>query len=337
MDELTEVRELRADAPRADRARLAAGRARLLDAARAGERRRALWRRRELVIVAVVAAVTAVAVTAALLVGGDGAGHKVRPATGPTLDLRGMSAAGLLNRAADTLETEADGPVPTAGQWIYRRAIQENQDQTLPDSMVPQAYIDESWIRYDGTALASMEFDGKSTRMHTIKMHLENGGEGDDRSAREMYRVLAALPAGGEQTLQVLREKNAIEDDKGVSRAENDYTEISVLLDAYVMPSKGLASLYRALATLPGGKVTDHLVETKAGTRAIALSYDRGDDPRTGEPTQDQWLIDPQTYRIIGQRLLTDGKITGGSSLSEMAVVDRAGVRGPADTGPERD
>ncbi|MEU5039875.1 CU044_5270 family protein [Streptomyces griseorubiginosus] len=337
MDEMTEVRALRADAPTVDRGRLAPGRARLLAAARAGQRRRAPWRRREFVIVAVVAAVTAVAVTAALLVGGDSAGHKVRPATGPTFDLRGMSAAQLLNRAADTLETEPDGPVPTARQWIYRRAIQEHQDRTLPDSMVPQAYVDESWIRYDGTALASMEFDGTTTRMHTTRMHLENGGAGDDRSAREMYRVLSALPSDGERTLRVLREKNAIEDGRGVPQAENDYIEISVLLDAYVMPSEGLASLYRALATLPGGKVTDHLVETKAGTRAIALSYDRGDDPRTGEPAQDQWLIDPQTYRIIGLRLLTAGEVVGGSSLAGTAVVDRAGVRGPVDTGPDGD
>ena len=135
----------------------------------------------------------------------------------------------------------------------------------------------------------------------------------------------------------MLRRKNAIEDTAGVPQAENDYAEISVLLDAYVMPSKGLASLYRALAMLPGGKVTDHLVRTKAGTRAIALSYDRGDDPRTGQPTQDQWLIDPRTYRIIGQRLVTAGEITGGSALDQTAVVDRAGVRGPVDTKPDGD
>ena len=58
MDEMTEVRALRAEAPVPDRARLAAGRALLTDAVRAGERRRAAWWRREFAIVAVVAAVT---------------------------------------------------------------------------------------------------------------------------------------------------------------------------------------------------------------------------------------------------------------------------------------
>ncbi|MFG2466390.1 CU044_5270 family protein [Streptomyces canus] len=189
----------------------------------------------------------------------------------------------------------------------------------------------ESWIRYDGTAMAAMELDrtGEKVELTTRSMHLENGGEGDDRSAREMYRVLAALPADGEQTLQVLREKNAIADPKGVPQAENDYSEISVLLGADVMPSKGLASLYRALATLPDGTVVDHLVETASGRRAIALDYHTRDgNPGTEGTLRDQWLLDPQTYRVLGMRMVVGEKVAGGGSLIATAVVDRAGDRG---------
>ncbi|MEU6258157.1 CU044_5270 family protein [Streptomyces sp. NPDC047043] len=332
MDEMTKVRELRAGAPVPDRARLTPGRARLIEAARSGERRRALWQRREFVIVGVVAAVTAVAVTVSLLVGG-GTGRKVQPAVSPGVTLKGVSAAEFLRRAADVLDTEPDGAVPTAKQWIYTKSVQEPLDKRAQDVKGPMRLLlgpRESWLRFDGTAMADQQLDakGEHLKLHITKMHLENGGEGDDRSPRELYRVLAALPADAEQTLKVLREKNAIADGKGVSQARNDYVEISVLLDADVMPSKGLASLYRALATLPGGQLTDHLVETAAGRRVIALSYAREDNPKSGETMRDQWLIDPQTYRIVGMRLVTGDKVDGGNSLVARAVVDEAGERG---------
>ncbi|MGW2744286.1 CU044_5270 family protein [Streptomyces sp. NPDC001450] len=320
MDEMTEVRELRANAPVPDRARLAPGRARLTEAARAGELRRALWRRREFVIVAVVAAVTAVAVTAALLVGGKGTGRKVQPAATPGVRFKGVSAAEFLRQAADAVEAQPDGAVPTAKQWIYTKSAQEPLDK----SRSPLGE-QESWIRYDGSASASRMGDEP---LDITKMHLENGGEGDDRSPREMYRVLVALPADGEGTLKALREQNAIADSKGVSQARNDYVEISVLLSADVMPGKGLASLYRALALVPGGKVTGHLVETAAGGRAIALDYGRDKNPKTGESMHDQWLIDPKTYRIVGIRLVDGGKVRGGNSVVTTAVVNQAGDRG---------
>ncbi|MFF7127154.1 MULTISPECIES: CU044_5270 family protein [unclassified Streptomyces] len=320
MDEMTEVRELRAHAPVPDRARLAPGRARLTEAARAGELRRALWRRREFVIVAVVAAVTAVAVTATLLVGGTGTGRKVRPAATPSVRFKGVSAAEFLRQAADAVEAQPDGSVPTAKQWIYTKSAQEPEDKShsFPGEQ-------EVWMRYDGSARASRMRDEP---LHIAKLHLENGGEGDDRSPREMYRVLVALPADGEGTLKALRAQNAIADSKGVSQARNDYVEISVLLSADVMPAKGLASLYRALALVPGGKVVGHLVETAAGRRVIALDYGREDNPKTGGSMRDQWLIDPNTYRIVGMRLVGGGKVMGGNSVVTTAVVDRAGDRG---------
>ncbi|MEU6357879.1 CU044_5270 family protein, partial [Streptomyces sp. NPDC047072] len=295
---------------------------------------RSSWWRREVVIVAVVAAVTAVVVTATLLAGGGGGGRKVQPAVTPTVSLRGMSAAELLRYAAGVVAAEPDGPVPTAKQWIYTKEVSEPRDEQAEHAEGLAKLLagpQESWIRYDGTAMASQEPDGTGERLRltTRSMHLENGAEGDDRSAREMYRVLAALPADGEGALKALREIDAIADTKGASRAENDYSEISVLLRADVMPSKGLASLYRALATLPGGKVVDHLVETASGRRVIALEYGtRAPDPETGQAMRDQWLLDPQTYRIVGMRMVVGDKVLGGNSLVATAVVDEAGERG---------
>jgi hypothetical protein len=330
MDEMTHVRELRAEATEPDRGRLAAGRTRLTEAALAGQRRRALWRRREFVIVAVVAAVTAVAVTVTVLLAGTTPGRKVEPAATPNADLRGLSAAQLLERAAELVEKEPDSAVPRADQWIYTLQMAEAPDPGTVKVLGRAAIEQPDWIRYDGSAMASVNPvpKGQKSKLSVTKMHLENGGEGDDRSPRELYRVLDALPAGAEQTLKFLREKNAIADGKGTTQAESDYTEISVLLTAYVMPSKGLASLYRALATLPGGKVVDHLVKDAAGRRVIALAYPRDGTLKSGESMADQWLIDPQTYRIVGTRMLVDGKVVGGQSIAARAVVDKAGARG---------
>ncbi|MEW1773386.1 CU044_5270 family protein [Streptomyces sp. NPDC086777] len=320
MDEMIEVRELRAQVPVPDRARLAPGRARLIEAVRASESRRALWRRREFAIVAVVAAVTAVAVTATLLLGGKDTGRTVRPAATPGVRFKGVSAAEFLRQAADAVQRQPDGTVPTAKQWIYIKSAQEPANKST--KFVGDV---ENWIRYDGSASA---FRLRDRPVEVTKMHLENGGEGDDRSPREMYRVLTALPADGKGTLKALREQDAIADSKEVSQARNDYFEIRVLLSADVMPAKGLASLYRALALLPGGKVTGHLVDTAAGRRVIALNYSRGENSATGGSMADQWLIDPQTYRIVGTRMISArGKVLGGDSIVRTAVVDKAGNR----------
>ncbi|MER6470656.1 CU044_5270 family protein [Streptomyces collinus] len=319
MDEMTEVRRLRAHAPVPDRARLAPARARLTEAARDSRSNPVFWRRRHVALVAVVAAVTAVAVAATLLVGGKGTGRKVQPAATPGVRFKGVSAAEFLRQAADAVQGQPDGAVPTAKQWIYTRAAQEPEDKVRPS-----ANKLENWARYDGSASASKTGDEP---LDVTRTHLENGGAGDDRSAREMHRVLVALPADGEGTLKALREQNAVADSKADSQARDDYIEISVLLSAQVMPSKGLASLYRALALLPGVKVTDHLVGTIAGRRVIALDCATGTDPMTGKPTHDEWLIDPQTYRLVGTRLVVGGKVVAGESIVKTAVVDRAGAR----------
>ncbi|MEU0788117.1 CU044_5270 family protein [Streptomyces sp. NPDC006173] len=320
MDEMTEVRELRAHMPVPDRGRLAPGRARLTEAVRARESRRALWRRREFAIVGVVGAVTAVAVAATLLVGGKDTGRAVQPAATPGVRFKGVSAAEFLRQAADAVQTQPDGTVPTAKQWIYTKSVQEPLNKA--NKRVGDV---ENWIRYDGSASA---FRLRDKPLDVTKMHLENGGEGDNRSPREMYRVLTALPADGKETLKALREQDAIADSKQVSPARNDYSEIRVLLSADVMPAKGLASLYRALALLPGGKITGHLVDTAAGRRVIALNYFRGENSATGESIHDQWLIDPRTYRIVGTQIISArGKVLGGDSIVTTAVVDKAGDR----------
>ncbi|KPI12923.1 hypothetical protein OK074_2419 [Actinobacteria bacterium OK074] len=329
MDEMTRLRELRATVPLPDRGRLAPGRALLLAAAGTEQRRRTGRTRRRLVLVAVAAAVTAVAVTVSVLVGGH-TGRKVEPAA--PVDLRGLSAAQLLERAARVVAAEPGDTVPTAKQWIYTKSVQESED-ARKDSATRKLYVSESWIRYDGSAMADRMPMQK--QLQVTPMHLENGGEGDDRSPRELYRFVATLPADGDRTLAAIRAAHAIGDIKGETKTQRAYREISVLLGADVLPSKGLAGLYLALATLPGGSVTDHLVENAAGRRVIAVSYETSDPGPQGSDGRmwDQWLLDPQTYRVVGTRMVTGdtlatAKAVGGNSTITKAVVTKAGQTG---------
>lgn len=322
MDELTEVRELRAEAPAPDRARLAPGRARLLDAARAGERRR-VWARPRFVIIGVAAAVTAVAVTASLLVGRDEARELTTPAALTNADLKGMSAAELLERAAEVVERQPTVPRPRARQWIYtlttdEAAAAELDEKTLAEYGDWSAYA-EDWIRFDGAEHAFQQRDpyGKPIRVHVRDMQAEKGA---GRTPSDMYRTLSALPADGEGALRAIRKEDALTDQKGTTRAENDYMEINRLLGAEVKPPKGLAGLYRALATLPGLSVVDHLVEDASGRRLVALD--------TGRPSGERWLFDPVTYQVVGTQDVQDGRTTGGSTVVETAVVDKPGERG---------
>ncbi|QYX83349.1 CU044_5270 family protein [Streptomyces akebiae] len=332
MDEVTRVRELRAGAPTPDRARLAPGRARLLDAARTGGRRRPVWTRPRFVIVGVAAAVTAVAVTASLLVGRDDTRGLSTPATLTSADLKGMTAAELLERAAEAVEGRPPVAEPRAKQWMYEKKAVEGPDEEEVAQLGDRARFSEGWIRFDGSAHAFEQLDpfGKLIKLHVTEMRLENGAEGDDRSPREMYRFVATLPSDGREALRAIREKDAIADEKGATRAQNDYSELSVLLGTDIKPSEGVAGLYRAFATLPDLTLVDHLVETAAGRPAVAVRYS-GDDDGDGDGERDtgrEWLIDPETYDVLGMRLVRDGKVIGGSSEVTLAFVDKPGERG---------
>lgn len=87
-----------------------------------------------------------------------------------------------------------------------------------------------------------------------------------------------------------------------------------------------MGGLYRALATLPPLDVVDHMVEDAAGRRAVALRHSGND---TGdERVQREWLIDPQTYEVLGHRMIRDGKPVTGEARTTVAVVAEPGERG---------
>ncbi|MEU6272360.1 CU044_5270 family protein [Streptomyces populi] len=280
VDEMKDVREFRAEAPKPDRARLAEGRDRLSSAARRGRGRRlrADWR---LAAVGAAAALTAVAVLASGLGGsGHSGAERTSPAASRTVP---GSVQEVLERAASTTERADPPPTPHAGQWVYVKKLSASPG-IWPESAAPrpepEPEPEEYWTRY-----ADPRF--------------ENGKEGDDRSMRERLRFLDELPDDPAAVLKKVRAyypsgKGGLE-----SEGEHDMRALSVLFDSQPVPPQVLAKLYRALAAVPGVEVTDHLVRDLAGRDALAIGHDE-----KGQKVRREILIDPRTYQYLGDRWL---------------------------------
>jgi hypothetical protein len=307
MDEMTSVRSFRDDAPAPDRDRLDPGRHLLLNAAAGRRPRRPRltlgWRLSAAGATAAVVATTVVA-TQLGASGGPAPQH-------PPLD----DAAALLAMAADTVEGN-DVTEPRPDQWVYERSLyrlgfcRHAQDADLavrypsvsglvnpcdqPDDTIER----EEWIRFDGERGAGWDHwadDDPTFRTYDLDL------DGDERTPQEFYDLMSSLPTDDpEALLRALRE-NSVVNPGGETRAERDFAEMRILLEtAYVFPADVQAALYRALATIPGVRVTDHLVTDLAGRSAVAVTFDGG-YVLTGR-VRTELLLDPRTYAYLGSR-----------------------------------
>ncbi|MCF6523361.1 CU044_5270 family protein [Streptomyces sp. JJ36] len=311
MDEITSVRELRADAPPADRARLAPGRRRLLEAAErpaARTRLRVDWR---ITALGAAAAVAAAALAGAQLAGEGTGGGDPGPAASRVQQQYDLTdAPALLHAAADAAAARPD-PEPRVGQWVYRKTVRGNETSEPGTGAVPDTQ--ENWYQY-----ADPEF--------------ENWKEGDDHSYRERYEFLAGLPAEPEKLWSEARDFYPSGGDEPVSA--HNYRAARVLLQSWPAPPEGLARVYRALAELDGMQAVDHPVEDAQGHPAIALYRE------TDGPTREEILLDPDTLAYRGSRLVAtgngpvfgerdrrEGDVLINSAVLRTAMVDAEGER----------
>ncbi|MFI0819878.1 hypothetical protein ACH4TX_28715 [Streptomyces sp. NPDC021098] len=309
--ELTRVRALRADAPRPDRARLAAGRARVQDAAAGASPRRrvrAAWR---IAAIGAAATVTATVVVAVDLLGGGAAGSRVsdpvvRPGytagakLGTVKDARRLGdAATVLRAAADTVE-RTPVPAPRDGQWIYTRFV----DAGWVDGG-PKPRKAESWEPYDDPSY----------------------------TARKEYRLLRALPPGDpERVKEKVRELEPVRPDSE-SPAQYDFRLLGELSQAFPADPEGRAGVLRAMATIPG--ITAARIEDNLGRTAVAVG--QGTVGKRGF-SEFQLLYDPETFAPLGERSIAgrDGERDdydrdgwkAGDVLTVHAVVEQALVDG---------
>ncbi len=84
----------------------------------------------------------------------------------------------------------------------------------------------------------------------------------------------------------------------GTTRAQHDFSAVSVVLDAYPADPDGMAIVFRALKTVDGVAALDHLVTDAQGDKVIAVHGMRGKEQRT----ENQLLFDPRTMDCIGSR-----------------------------------
>ncbi|MFI6940767.1 CU044_5270 family protein [Streptomyces sp. NPDC050418] len=279
MDELTKVRELRDEVPAPDQGRLAAGRTRLLAEAR-GPRARRRGRRRldwRLAAAGTVLAVTGAAVLAVNLGEvGQSAGGLRPAASAPAVP---GNPDQVLEQAARAVEGSA-AEVPRDDQWIYTKTVEQPSSGSSGDvrSLGPQET--EKWQRW-----ADPDF--------------ENGKEGDDRSMREQAAIIAGLPVDPQGVLAAAR---AAYTGGGGTQDEHSFAALSVLTGSPVarLDGPGLAKMYRALDSLPGVEVVEHLVKDAAGRDAIAIGMITGSEAATRQ----EILLDPETYLPVGHRLV---------------------------------
>lgn len=317
MDDMTKMHELRADAPTPDRARLAPGRERLLQAAQQGSVRRVRldWR---MAAAGVAATVVTIAVVVTTLVGGDGPERGVQPA-GPDL----TSPTALLEQAADVVSQQPDLH-PRDGQWIYLKTAQcqYGASDAAPDA---KPEVREEWVRYDSPVR-------------------EDDEDGDtEPSQRRLYRLLAALPDDPAEIRKRAADMFPLGKDTGLTREQREtFALLATVDEAYPVPPQGMAKLYRALAADPGIEVVPHLVKDPTGHDAIAVYPDLGSKP----VQRREYLLDPDTFQYRGNqsvavrdyeekyedgastgRSYKKGEVTSCEMKTTQALVDREGEK----------
>ncbi|MEI5526602.1 CU044_5270 family protein [Streptomyces brasiliscabiei] len=317
MDDMTKVHELRADAPTPDRVRLLPGRQKLLGAARQGSARRVRldWR---VTAAGGVATVVTIAVLVTMLVGGDRPERGVQPA-GPDL----TSATALLEQAAEVASRQPD-PHPRDGQWVY---LETAQCQGAASDAAPDAKpeVSEEWVQYDSPVR-------------------EDDKDGDtEPSQRRLYRLLASLPDDPAEIRKRAAEMFPMGKDTGLTGEQREtFALLATLDEAYPVPPRGMARLFRALAADPGIEVVPHLVKDPMGHDAIAVYPDRG----SKAVQRQEYLLDPDTFQYRGRQTIAvrdyevtyedgssaglsykKGEITFCAMKTTQSLVDRDGER----------
>lgn len=290
MNDLDLVREFRADVPGPTAEQLAIGRELLLGATRrARTPTRRLGRRPGRARFVLVAAVLA-AVGGVLVLDLHGGANPASPGGAP--DLNARLAAQVLRAAATSLASQPTTR-PAPHQWIYSSFVDRSIGQPA------QPY--ESWSRFDGRQTAYLQ-NGQLI-VHTSP--LPRGAV----TPISAYDQLASLPSNTQALLHVVDEAVAANpvsvappggspSDHRQTRAQLEFEFLTQLLwqAAQAAPARAEAAVFRALATV--AHVSAQHITDAVGRSAIALS-DTG--------VEQQLLLDPLTYKVIGLRTISDG------------------------------
>jgi hypothetical protein len=312
VDDIELLRGLRADAPEPDGRRLAALRDRLVTATSTG-------------------AVTTADATAGASLGATVGAPRHRRGSVRSLARRallaGTVAAGLVVALTFARSADQTRPVPPVhstrpgsillleeaalaaerrpfkkprpDQWVYTKT----KDVQPADG---DTKISEQWMRFDGKQAASIDEDG---RLHVSDLPQLDPGD-DDLTPQQYYDKLVALPtdpykllahaAGDPHWLKPLMEDWVPIPRTPVPRDVQAFSVLTLYLgQGAVMPPKLEATIYRALAKIPGVKVEVGVLDAD-NRPGIGLYY----EPKGQQTTTRYFVLNPQTYRLLGQRVV---------------------------------
>lgn len=321
MDEMQALRELRADVGPAAPRRMAALRAGLLRSMHAPPppRRRMpklVWR---LGLACVLTVALLAGITIAQGNPSDG------PAKGPLQPLqpRPANAAVFLDRAADQVARQPSQQKPLQdGQWVYIRDLGSNKTQDDKGREKVDITKQEFWFRFDGE-----EFAGRIGTGGLDRFPVEQAGDPDFWYPARVRDFQAKLPLDPDRLLAAVHAEvkrmhpKQREFHQGRGLDSQTVWLISELLgaDVGVLPTPELqAAMYRALAKVPGIKVTENVIDL-AGRRSVVLDYTWG-------WYQTGIVLDPTSYAYRGAAWeLKDGKVYTGSARLQAAIVDQPG------------
>ena len=108
-----------------------------------------------------------------------------------------------------------------------------------------------------------------------------------------------------------------------------EFEVIKILLTTYVMPPGLTAELYWALADIPG-VTADNRASDIAGRRGVGFAIAL---PPSAGGGKDEIIINPRTYRLMGQRLVaahapgSRAKILSGTAILHTALVAGPGIQ----------
>ncbi|MEU5403822.1 CU044_5270 family protein [Streptomyces sp. NPDC005963] len=302
MDELTQVRELRADRPPVDPMTLARGRQRLNRATASGGGRGARFRalRTDWRFATVGAALSiTVALTATAVVSADlGPNRSDGSRTAASAGTAAESSA-LLLRAAAALEARPTPPEPRDDQWVYTYTELLQSDVTQGTS-AKGVRIERVWRPGTGPAAWTRYTAPEGTKAKGAPVY----------SPRDLYRAVDALPEDPAEALAAVRALFPTDGDPTVmgrrtstppedeTKAQHGLRAVGELLKTHPLPPSGQARLYRALATIPGIDAA----EVRSGTEdRMVIAVGLKDTTATELP---QVLLDQRDFGYAGTRIV---------------------------------
>lgn len=325
MNDLDVVRDLRAEIPLRDAARMAEGRARLL-AETAATRPRAhrtrpprTRRARLITVVASAVAVSAAAVAGYALIPAADPGAAHPAAKAGEVPQQATLAARILREASATVERASVAAEPAPGQWIYAKTVDYQPQAGTTTS--------ENWMTFDGVRTAYYDSPGGPLVVHTSASGAPDIAKDTSPLAafshfvtpKTAYDALASLPSDPSALLAEIGKAAASAGGANIAagdpvagsaprnQAQLEFDYLTVLLwnaaGGMGGPPKAEADAFRAMAALPGISVQQGVTDA-AGTETIAVSDDGG---------YNQLLLDPRTYQVLGLRQLSNG--TGAVSI----------------------